>query len=414
MQRTEHMKESEDELIAHIKESLSGHEEEYVPGSWENFSEIEGKRNTKVLWLWRLSSAAAVVLIAAAAMMFFSNKVTDQLPVQSVQHKQKAVPHPYVKPEEKEAKDANLPTVVKEPEQGPTQIQKNNIIAYAADKEPVSTVSATSTETIVEKSSPIVPVGRVPEVTQEIVKTAPKPTATENKTTVFQEFLNEETRKNQGNPIVKSAVHQKEDKWELGLVVSPSFGNTKKLNMGYGVTMGYALTDKISLSSGVSYSEMAASKSLPPTVSTALAGQNKDLESIEAQVTGIDIPLELKYHLSKNFYANVGVSAFAVINQKQSNSYIQGKLVESPAFSSDGLADMKTFAVNERVVEPAPESEIKDGRYIGFYNFSFGYKQKISKNKAVSIEPFMKVPMKEVSKENLRLIGTGVRLKLDF
>ncbi|WP_448636129.1 hypothetical protein [Pedobacter panaciterrae] len=64
MQPIEHMKGSEDELIAHIKESLTGHEEEYVPGSWENFNQIEGKRNAKVLWLWRLSSAAAVILIA--------------------------------------------------------------------------------------------------------------------------------------------------------------------------------------------------------------------------------------------------------------------------------------------------------------------------------------------------------------
>jgi cytoskeletal protein RodZ len=416
MQPIEHMKGSEDELIAHIKESLTGHEEEYVPGSWENFNQIEGKRNAKVLWLWRLSSAAAVILIAGAAIILFTNKTTDVLPVQNVQHKQKETPAPSVKIEENIVKEADLPIAEKEHEQLAAVRERNNISVYTAAQEPLNTLSVSSTDAIAEKSNPVVvPSVRVPDTKQDIVKTETKPIATENKTTLFQEFLNNETKKNQGEVLAKSSAPRKEDKWEMGLVVSPSFGNTKKLNMGYGVSMGYALSDKISLNSGVSYSEMAASRSLPAPVSTAIAGESKNLESIEAKVTGIDIPLELKYRLSKNLYANVGVSAFAVINQKQSNSYIQEKLVERAVSSGgDGLAELKTFAVNERVVEPAQDSEIKDGRYIGFYNFSFGYKQKISKNKAVSIEPFMKVPMKEVSKENLRLIGTGVRLKLDF
>nr|WP_068890189.1 hypothetical protein [Pedobacter panaciterrae] len=415
MQQTEHMKGSEDELIAHIKESLTGHEEEYVPGSWENFNEIEADKNTKTLWLWRLGSAAAVILIAGAAVVFYADRTTDLLPVQQVQNKPKETFNPPVKIEEKATKKADLPLdEVKKEQQIAAVRQNTDVTVYTSTEEPVNTVPGISKETFIEQSNPVVPVVRVPETKQDIAKTETKKIETERKTTVFQEFLNEESRKNQGDAVAKSAASRKEDKWEMGLVVSPSFGNTKKLNMGYGVSMGYALTDKISLNSGVSYNEMAALKNLPAPVNTAIADESKNLSSIEAKVTGIDIPLELKYRLSKNLYANIGVSAFAVINQKQSNSYIQEKIVERAVNSDAGLAELKTFAVNERIVEQAPESEIKDGRYIGFYNFSFGYKQKISKGKAVSIEPFMKVPMKEVSKENLRLIGTGVRLKLDF
>jgi len=415
MQQTEHMKGSEDELIAHIKESLTGHEEEYVPGAWENFNKIEEKRDTTILWLWRLSSAAAIILVASAAIIFFNNKATDLAPVKNAQHTQHKTAPPSVESDKQVVKETDLPVTLKEPQQIAETKQKEDIKAYTVTQQPVNIAPVISTETIIEKSTPVVPLVRVPDVKQDIVKTEAKPRTPENKNTIFQEFLNNETKKNQGDVLAKSSAARKEDKWEMGLVVAPSFGNAKKLNMGYGVSMGYALTNKISLTSGISYSEMAASKSLSaPVMSTAIAQENKNLESIEAKVTGIDIPLELKYHISKNLYANVGVSAFAVINQKQSNSYVQEKLMESPASPNEGLTDLKTYAVNERVVEPAPESEIKEGKYIGFYNFSFGYKQKISKNKAVSIEPFMKVPMKEVSKENLRLIGTGVRLKLDF
>jgi hypothetical protein len=405
MQPTDHMKESEDELIAHIRESLTGHEEEYVPGSWENFNKNEGKKTVPVIWLWRLSSAAAVLLVVGAAIILFNQKATDQVPVQNVQYKKEietVKETPVVPIESKQSKNARANTV---------RVQEaSNILAVASDE------TFIAKESTIVTSAPAVET-KIVETKTDVAKTQTDPKPIESKALGIQDFLNNETKKNQGEALAKASTSQHEDKWEMGLVVSPSFGNTKKLNMGYGISMGYALTDKISLNSGVSYSEMAATKNLPATVSSSfIASGSKNLESIEAKVSGIDIPLEIKYRVSKNLYANVGVSAFAVINQKQSNSYIQEKVVERAVNSDTGLDQLKSFAVNERVVEQASESEseIKDGRYIGFYNFSFGYKQKISKGKAVSIEPFMKVPMKEVSKENLRLIGTGVRLKLDF
>lgn len=405
MQPTDHMKESEDELIAHIRESLTGHEEEYVPGSWENFNKNEGKKTVPVIWLWRLSSAAAVLLVVGAAIILFNQKATDQVPVQNVQYKKEietVKETPVVPIESKQSKNARANTV---------RVQEaSNILAVASDE------TFIAKESTIVTSAPAVE-AKIVETKTDVAKTQTDPKPIESKALGIQDFLNNETKKNQGEALAKASTSQHEDKWEMGLVVSPSFGNTKKLNMGYGISMGYALTDKISLNSGISYSEMAATKNLPATVSSSfIASGSKNLESIEAKVSGIDIPLEIKYRVSKNLYANVGVSAFAVINQKQSNSYIQEKVVERAVNSDTGLDQLKSFAVNERVVEQASESEseIKDGRYIGFYNFSFGYKQKISKGKAVSIEPFMKVPMKEVSKENLRLIGTGVRLKLDF
>lgn len=403
MQPTDHMKESEDELIAHIRESLTGHEEEYVPGSWENFNKNEGKKTVPVIWLWRLSSAAAVLLVVGAGIILFNQKATDQVPLHTVQNKKEIVKEtPVVPIESKPSKNARVNTV--------RVHEASNILAVASDE------TFIAKESTIVTSAPAVET-KIVEPKTDVAKTQTDPKPIESKALGIQDFLNNETKKNQGEALAKASTSQHEDKWEMGLVVSPSFGNTKKLNMGYGISMGYALTDKISLNSGVSYSEMAATKNLPATVSNSfIASGSKNLESIEAKVSGIDIPLEIKYRVSKNLYANVGVSAFAVINQKQSNSYIQEKVVERAVNSDTGLDQLKSFAVNERVVEQASESEseIKDGRYIGFYNFSFGYKQKISKGKAVSIEPFMKVPMKEVSKENLRLIGTGVRLKLDF
>ena len=244
--------------------------------------------------------------------------------------------------------------------------------------------------------------------------------ATDNPIRSFQDFLNAEVKANSALAATKVSP-KKADKWEMGLVIAPSIGNGKKINMGYGVSMGYALSDKVSISSGISYNELAASKSAGSSnngmqnapVSMALVSDTKSLESVDANLVGIDIPLGIKYYLTKKFYTNLGVSAFAVLNQKQNNNYIQGAVeqaVADPRNVNGFNAVFKTRTVSEVV----PSGELRDNKYLGFYNISFGYQQKISESKAFSVEPFLKLPMKEFTKENLYLIGTGVRLKFDF
>ncbi|HUH33425.1 MAG TPA: hypothetical protein VLZ28_05685, partial [Daejeonella sp.] len=206
---------------------------------------------------------------------------------------------------------------------------------------------------------------------------------------------------------------EKNNKLNLGLVVSPSYGNTKDLKMGYGVSMAFALSDKVALSSGISINEMAASKEfVQPATMTSLNG--KVLESAESNVTGIDIPFDIKYHFSKNVYTSFGVSAFAVLDQSGKNTFTEAKLVERSFSTAEGKQETRTFVENQKTIEEVPEADLENRKYFGLYNFSFGFKQKVSKKKVLSIEPFVKVPIKETKKEGLRLFGTGLRFKLEI
>ncbi|RZJ64204.1 MAG: hypothetical protein EOO47_27160, partial [Flavobacterium sp.] len=234
------------------------------------------------------------------------------------------------------------------------------------------------------------------------------------------DFLANETK----NSTTKKADEKKaknNDRFTLGLVVAPSFGNVKRLNMGYGVSVDYKLSDKFALNSGLAYNQMAAAKGvinngqsdMASVSAIAKSSSTKSLESIEERVTGIDIPLEIKYNVSKNLYANVGVSAFAVINQKRNNTFLEERIVQQSA----GLSSANSFSsvlVTQRITESQAVTETQDYSYLGFYNLSFGYKKKISKNNSFAVEPFLKLPMREVKTENLRLISTGVKLKFDF
>lgn len=439
------MKPVDDELFAHIKDSLTEHEEAYVPGAWERF---EKKSKPKTPWLWfaGLSSAAAVLLIGFALFYTADKGQNNNDLTQQVHHKpgqENAGPVTGIAEGPEPAKSAieNLNTTVTENKNLVEQRTNNNapsnpiivglkhhiivdpMKAAATEQSPVSVTQGTfKPEPVVltDKKELTVAAVMKNETAKPIV--LKKDSVETNKPRSFQEFLEEEVKSNRAVAAASKSSAKKNDKWEMGLMVAPSIGNAKKLNMGYGFSMDYALSNKVSISSGISYNEMAATKNSggsgvyydSPNTMAAMVSDTKSLKSVDANLVGIDIPLGIKYHLSKKFYTNVGVSAFAVLNQKQNNNYLQGSVEYSANADVANSAGFKAVFQQQTVSEAVPSGEIRGDKYLGFYNFSFGFKQPISGSKAFSVEPFMKLPMKEFTKENLYLIGTGVRLKFDF
>jgi len=408
---------SDEELINHIKNGLADHEEEYAVGSWENFNKKEGKRPAIIVWMGGIGAAAAVLLIGFA-LFFYQNNKKDIVNSGIAQTAPLAPEQPALS-----GNDNN--SIVNAGVQ-PQPTEKGNIAkaSITPQKEAESKiVELTLTSPVTDIQTPTNPVisGNIAikQADPVAVVTTDPTSPGAKKPITLDAFLAKENEMNASKKpsIDKQALN---NKWDLGVVVAPSFGNTDRLNMGYGVSMAYNINSKVSVGSGVSYNEMGASKdiignSAPNSPSAnALVNDTKSLESVNTRVTGIDIPLEVRYNLSSRFYANVGVSAFAVINQQQNNVYLQGTVVQGTTLNLAGDVQPQSFLRTEKVSEKATETLSPNSRLIGFYNFSFGYKQKLSKDKSVGIEPFIKVPMKDVTKENLRLLGTGLKIKFDF
>jgi len=435
------MKPVDDELFAHIKESLTEHEEAYVPGAWERFEKKESKR-IGWFWLTGLSSAAAVLLIGFA-LFYFTNKTPEivlEAKVKPIKQNGNTLPDTSSPLVNNDAVAQNLETKVAENEAVVTQRKNNQVhnsplIVTVKQPDPIkrSAIVPNVQPLIAQKqinvSNPVLRAdqnGVKQSVTDSIalakVDVKEKPVVGDSKPLSFQEFLDAEVKANKGTLAATKSTTKKVDKWDMGVVVAPSIDNNKKLNMGYGFSLDYALSSKVSISSGVSYNEMGASKSAIsntnsapnyPSPPSAMVQETKSLQSVETSLVGIDIPLGIKYNLSKKLYTNVGVSAFAILNQSQHNNYLQGTVEYIPSTMSN-VAGFKAVFMEKKVSEPVPVEEIRDDKYLGFYNISFGYKQSISGNKAFSVEPFMKLPMRSFTKENLHLTGTGVRLKFDF
>ncbi|RBQ02904.1 hypothetical protein [Pedobacter miscanthi] len=409
------------ELIEHIATQLQNHEEVYPDGAWERFSE---KGNTKrTIAYWPLWAAAALILVFGGVFLATNNKnqkVNVAVNKAKTQQNLPADVH------------ANI-TIAPKTNISPADHLNNATIAV--NNTPVNTNSSTpltnkANPVFIEQNreytltsssadlSPVNPnlldnklagnnISTYSSKNFEILTEKKKPSTREKIT--FEELLAQDSRANQLKPSAKT---NENSKWKPDVYVAPAMGNDNKVNMNYGFSLSYAIANKLSISSGVSYASISTTESLGASAPQTLSGRN--LESVDAKVRGINVPLELKYNITDKLYTGVGVSALAVLNNSQQNNYIVNQVQSFAAPVVNGYADSKTFIVQEKKTEPQPENSIDPDKYIGFYNFSLGYKQKISKKNNIAIEPFLRLPMKTFSKENLNLTNGGLRLKIDF
>lgn len=395
------------ELIEHIKTQLQNHEESYSAGAWERFNEEDSKKRGFVFWpLW--AAAALILVFGATFLLFNKSDRTNQIA--------NSKPKPTVNklPGSTIPSSKNTPVVV--PNQSATTnyaeqekrtgAQSTSHLPQETSQKSNSFLSASHSDQLLSNSI------YSPSISSDFDKIEiTKNTKTEKTLSkrTFEDLLAEDSRKNAYNKVVST---QNSSKWEQDVYVAPAMGNDNKVNMNYGFSLSYAIDKKLSISSGVSYAALSSTESLDASAPQTLSGRN--LEAISAKVRGINIPLELKYKISDNLYTGIGVSALAVINNAQQNTYIVNEVQSMATVTSNGAMEQKNFIVQQKTNEPQQETAIDPNKYIGFYNFSLGYKQKISKKNNVAIEPFLRVPMKTFSKENLNLTNGGLRLKIDF
>jgi len=402
------------ELIEHITAKLQNHEETYPDGAWERFSEKENKKRRIAFWpLW----AAAALIFVFGGVFFALNNTGQKTDL--------AIAKP--KTQQNSNTDLNSNTA---PKNNPAPLNDTTTILNNLTAANLPNKSAERTNLIVEQNKNYTYVNNSDDLQlvnsnlldNKLVGTnistfssknfeilTEKKKSLPNKKVTFEELLAQDSRANQQKTSSKT---NENSKWQPDVYVAPAMGNDNKVNMNYGFSLSYAIANKLSISSGVSYAAISTTESLNAGAPQTLSGRN--LESVDSKVRGINIPLELKYKISEKLYTNIGVSALAVLNSSQQNNYIVNQVQNVSSAPVNGYAESKTFIVQEKTTEPQPEASIDPDKYIGFYNFSLGYKQKISKKNNIAIEPFLRLPMKTFSKENLNLTNGGLRLKIDF
>ncbi len=390
------------DLIARMKAVLHEHEEPYAEGAWEEFL---GSKKSVPLVNWKWLSVAALILVAGSVWLFYpadqNVKSTAAVAVRkSVKQAPADVQQPAKTPVEELQLDKQVQTAKRS--ERSSRSESTRYIAQNDAVKPSLPEFSREVETMT--------------ATAQVEKISPSSTKTNVDTTkaagagpsTFLDFLREEKAQNKKEAVAKTSSRSK---WDFGVEVLPTVSNST-VNVGAGLMTEYRLSEHFSVGSGISLVQLQAGKALTPGVSML---SSRQLQSVDANFRGIDIPLNLVYNINKNLYTSVGVSYFSVIQEDSKNTFVAEREVSNVATDPiTGLtANVRTF-VSETMQEPGSETMLNGKSYLGFFNFSIGRKQEVFKKYSIFIEPFLKVPVGKLSQQDLQLTNGGMKFKVAF
>ncbi|MFD1770216.1 outer membrane beta-barrel protein [Sphingobacterium suaedae] len=225
------------------------------------------------------------------------------------------------------------------------------------------------------------------------------------------------------------------DRLELGAFLSPSTTN-QSFDVGGGLVLAYKLSNKLAVRTGASFnqyevgilaSELASegggrmdspvdgaqliSKEVPYRVNSIPL---PNLNSVTGKIQTLDIPVEFRYHLSKDFYATSGVSYAVVLSQERFNHY--SGYSDVPTYSSASDSDSPTNKPVNKVerTEPSAEENVHSNGFGGFVNFSIGRKTQLGKSMKISVEPFVKLPVGQFKRADMNYTNGGIKIITHF
>lgn len=368
-----------------IKSLLQNNEEAYREGSWESFSKKKATKTKPVVWLWCSGIAASLLLIGLVVFLVDNRQPK---PVQLAGVKFNAEPKG---PAEKAPLIA-LAKITREPAKIKERLSQNLMVrrAFKVQNNP-------------DSSQTPVAVPQTTAIAQTTQKQTNRPTSNKN-TNPYPIYQENETN--------NSTHTQKQDNWMLGMAMATDFSNSKKMGLAVEAVVGYALNPKITIMLSAGYRETSVFKENEGQ--TLAATEEKQLESATVRVTGIEVPLALRYNVNKRLFAKVGVSAFATIKQSGELTYLSSVARVESIVDPDGEVYDKTVISEERSVVNLEDEPQNKKDYKSFINISFGYKYPLLKNKTITLEPFIKLPMQSSKIENVKLSSAGLRLGIDF
>jgi len=246
------------------------------------------------------------------------------------------------------------------------------------------------------------------------------------------------------------------NKWALGLSMASMMTSSEEMNLGGGISVAYQLSDRLFVRSGVSLARLGVStpalgrkdpsnyagysnlsngsvgnpgpsgpqgpsgsgsraESIAPVSPDAVPGYyTRLLSGASSNLLTVDVPLDVKYFVSNKFFAAVGVSFLGILNENRTNHYIEN--INTPlfnGFSANGQ-DLQVAVKTLHVNEATRYQPLAGNSYAGYLNFSVGRQSRISNRINLSIEPFFKLPVGKLMREEMNMTNGGIRIVTGF
>jgi hypothetical protein len=183
-----------------------------------------------------------------------------------------------------------------------------------------------------------------------------------------------------------------------------------QLGNNIGLTIGYYLTSKLSLNTGIIYSNKFywSPRRSPSPQLIYLGGPQQyygnpnartappPIEYVNGAADIWEMPLSLRYDFAKNskskFFVSAGVSSYFIVNQT------------SIYFSHNGYNPVAWKRTNDEHIN----------YWFDVADFSAGIETEIGKGFSFQFEPYLKLPLKNMGMENLRLNSYGMLISFHY
>ena len=386
------MKNSQQELIDYIRDSLRDHEEPYILGVWEDFNR---KKKDRSFPLFQYGAAAIIAFVGLYVLLSHENNFFQPPKKQLRQIIAQQQIKPHNKSNERINNQLDYPHI--------TNKRTVPLIKRHVLKKSIFTADSVTTS----RNLPALSHMDLTVESRDTMMSIYNPAITSSNKEINDQIATIPKELWDTEGIELPARKTKEKKWDFDIHLSSSV--TKNSNASAGIEIGYELSGKVSVSSGVSIGMLNVTTKSNQPFST-----NKRLQSTDIRLSGVEIPFEIKYSISSQLYTSVGMSSFAVLNDNRTNNYIEQKTITESVQIVPGQFTTKTSVIEHEFTEKAPPSSFDNTDYAGFYSFSIGYKNKISKKNSISIEPFIKIPARSLTDSDIKLDNGGLRVKIGF
>ena len=162
----------------------------------------------------------------------------------------------------------------------------------------------------------------------------------------------------------------------------------------------------------VSGGDMAMDYAAPEL--NGLSGTTTSYES-DIDVVSMEIPVNFIFSIRKrartNLFVSTGASTLFYLNQRLSGSF-DNTYTKTLYDSYSGAISFESVTTTARI--ESEQEFLNRVDLLGLANFSAGYSFPFSKTSSLLLEPFIQLPLKDLTSLNLRIRYGGISMKLQF
>ncbi|MEX2593548.1 MAG: hypothetical protein WD426_12310 [Anditalea sp.] len=245
----------------------------------------------------------------------------------------------------------------------------------------------------------------------------------QNDTNKAQEWVNQWKGDGQNTSATETILKRNNNNnVRLGLLVGPqaSSNPVSGMTFGAGVMSEFSFSNRLKLDVGVTYAKHSMvpenGNSLPQNATMSSLSTKSDFigSNAELNFSGLDIPINLKYKVMDKeqsvLFLITGLSSMVYLNQQTTETLAVNSYFTA---NTNGTLDFQR-SVQEFTHEAGPEDNA-DGVDLGrMLNLSIGYEYNLKNGTFLSIEPYYKLPLGNMTFADQKFSIGGLNLRMNF